>query len=302
MYHRVGEPHDDPDLDPALLSASPSEFDEQIGFVARTREIVALPELLEARHGKRTIRPGTVMVTFDDAYRDFGDRAWPILRSHGVPATLFVPTAYPARADRRFWWDALYSALSRTSRPQVDGPEGPLPLTTDAGRRHAMAVLRAEVTSLPQAAAVARLRDLTTRLGAGRQVGPPAVLEWSDLRRLAREGVALAPHTRTHPRLDRMPLAEARDEIVGAAADLEREVGSSPPALAYPGGGLSPQLVEVVRECGFDVAFSTERGVNPTADTDWLRLRRINVGSGTSVNLLRAQLLPATWRLVERAA
>lgn len=35
-----------------------------------------------------------VVLTFDDAYTDFGDTALPILRAHNFPATLYVPTAF----------------------------------------------------------------------------------------------------------------------------------------------------------------------------------------------------------------
>jgi hypothetical protein len=39
------------------------------------------------------------------------------------------------------------------------------------------------------------------------------------------------------------------------------------------------------------MAFTTERGGNDIATGDWLRLRRFNVGTRSSVPLLRAQLL-----------
>jgi len=39
-------------------------------------------------------REAAVAITFDDAFANFGDVAWPILREHGLPATLYVPTAH----------------------------------------------------------------------------------------------------------------------------------------------------------------------------------------------------------------
>ena len=38
---------------------------------------------------------GAVLVTFDDAYADFAEHAWPVLRAHGISPLLFVPTAFP---------------------------------------------------------------------------------------------------------------------------------------------------------------------------------------------------------------
>ena len=39
-------------------------------------------------------RARPVLLTFDDAYADFYEDAFPTLQRHGFPATLYVPTAY----------------------------------------------------------------------------------------------------------------------------------------------------------------------------------------------------------------
>lgn len=47
-----------------------------------------------------SLPPRTVVLTFDDAYSDFGDTVLPILQRHTFPATLFVPTAYVGQTAR----------------------------------------------------------------------------------------------------------------------------------------------------------------------------------------------------------
>ena len=92
-------------------------------FLASRYRPVSLTELLGARRGEHALPLRSVLVTFDDGYRDFSDHAWPILRRHGIPTVLFVPTAYPGNPGRAFWWDRLYSAVSRTSAAEtVDTP------------------------------------------------------------------------------------------------------------------------------------------------------------------------------------
>ena len=119
-----------------------------------------------------------------------------------------------------------------------------------------------------------------------------AVLGWDELRRLAAEGVALAPHSRTHPLLDRLPRMEARREVLRSLDDLEREIGPTPRVFAYPGGGCDDEVAAVLKEEGFELGFLTRRGTNDLYRPDWLRLRRINVGRTTGVSLIRLQLLP----------
>jgi peptidoglycan/xylan/chitin deacetylase (PgdA/CDA1 family) len=119
-----------------------------------------------------------------------------------------------------------------------------------------------------------------------------AVLGWPELRALVADGVALAPHSRSHPLLDRLPREAVRDEIVGSLEDLEREIGVAPPVFAYPGGAQDAYVARILVEAGFELAFATTRGTNDLRRADWLRLRRINVGRASGLPLIRAQLLP----------
>ena len=289
MYHRIADaPHTD--LDPALLSGTPEELDEQMAYIAARRRVLSLAELLRVRRGEMPLPAGAVAVTFDDAYRDFGTHAWPILRRHGVPVMLFVPTAYPDRPGRSFWWDRLYHMVRATPRrAPVPTPVGTLPLASPDDRATTHQALLEWVKATPHAEAMAALDTLAERLETDEQ--PGVVMGWEELRSLAADGVDLAPHTRTHPMLDRVPLAEAQEEVRGSVRDLERETGASPPAFAFPAGGLSDELVAWLPEAGIEVAFATARGTNDMRSPDWLRLRRINVGRRSPLPVVRAQML-----------
>ncbi|HKN94985.1 MAG TPA: polysaccharide deacetylase family protein, partial [Thermoleophilaceae bacterium] len=294
-YHRVERRGVRPELDPALVSAEPEEFERHVGWLARRTNPISLVELVDVKRGLACLPARAVLVTFDDAYRDFAVHAWPILRRHAVPVALFVPTGYPAHDLRCFWWDRLHAALWRTPRlDPIDTPAGRLSLATDDDRRRAHRALARWVADAPHDDAMASVELICTSLGEPETASP--LLDWDELRALAREGVTLAPHTRTHPRLDRVSLSRARDEIAGSRDDLAREIpGAVPPAIALPGGGHQAGLGRILTEEGFELAFTTRRGPNLLPRADWLRLRRSNVGRRTTLPVLKAQLAP--WAL-----
>jgi peptidoglycan/xylan/chitin deacetylase (PgdA/CDA1 family) len=290
-YHRVDDPARSPDLYPGLISATPSEFEDQMRFLASRYHALSLDELLAVRRGAARLPVRSVVVTFDDGYRDFADEAWPILERHGIPVVLFVPTAYAGDPARAFWWDRVYGALSSATPAQpVETPVGALRLASTSDRLVAFRRVRSRVQSLPHPEAMAFVDDFCDALGAA--PARSTVLDWTELRRLRSEGVALAPHSRTHPLLDRLSPEAAREEILGSADDLVREVGDADRVFAYPGGGESPEVGRVLADEGFELAFTTERGTNDVHATNWLRLRRINVGPASGLTLIRAQLLP----------
>src|ERR1700710_1342530 len=130
-YHRIGDPDDGP---PGLMSATVRGFERQMAWLAATRCAVSLDAVLAARDGGAPLPPRAVLVTFDDAYEDFAARAWPVLSRHGIPAALFVPTAFPGDPDRALWWDRLFAAV-RAAPGALDTPLGLLPMRTSAQRR-----------------------------------------------------------------------------------------------------------------------------------------------------------------------
>jgi peptidoglycan/xylan/chitin deacetylase (PgdA/CDA1 family) len=296
-YHRVDDPRARPDLFPGLISATPEMFEQQIAYVARRMRVVSIDDLLAARHRAGALPPRAVHLTVDDAYQDFAEHAWPVLRRYGVPVTLFVPTAFPDQPRHTFWWDRLHAAWMATSRRSVviDGI-GPVSVGEDAaGRYRAMIAIRDRVKALEHDAAMALVGRVEAALDAAPAV--PAVLGWETLRSLAGEGVALAPHSRTHPLLTRLGADRLGDELAGSRADLERETGSQLPVFAYPSGAHDDDVVRAAGDAGFDIAFSTKRGIWDTLAGDWLQVSRINIGRRTRMAILRAQLTPVAARL-----
>ena len=285
-YHRIDDAASRPDLYPGLISASPPEFDEQIAFLARRYRLIGLDELLEVPFNGRG--DAHVLVTVDDAYRDFAVHAWPTLKRHGVPVALFVPTAYVEAKPPSFWWDRLWGALHGTSLGLLDTGTVVLPLRNPNERTAAFVRVVRSMRRLSHARLVARVEELADSLAV--EAGPRATLDWPMLRSLSREGVCIGAHTRTHPRLEAVAEDALDTEIAGSRIDLERELGTPVRAFAYPAGAYDAAAVGAVKRAGFSLAFTTSRGVNRTRTADPLRLKRVNVGAVTNLPILRLEL------------
>ena len=111
LYHRVGGGSAlEIDLDAA-------RFEEQVEVIAGSGRALTLGDALEhlAAEGERA---SAVVVTFDDGTDDFAEVAVPILARHGVPATLYLATAFVEEqrefpgGGRPVSWSALHDACS----------------------------------------------------------------------------------------------------------------------------------------------------------------------------------------------
>jgi peptidoglycan/xylan/chitin deacetylase (PgdA/CDA1 family) len=286
-FHRVTPPG--PDVAPGLLSATPAGFADLLDSLTRHHHVISIGDLLRRAGGGPALPRRAVLLTFDDAYIDFAEHAWPALQERGLPAILFVPTAYPDAPDRTFWWDRLFRAVSTSSRTSVSAPTGPLSLATADARVDAYRALRGALKAMPHD----RLLETVDRIVAELDGTPPdqLVLGWAKLRELLAQGVALGPHTRTHPLLPRVEPGALHEEIAGSREELTRMTGSDVPVFAYPSGASSPGVAEAVAAAGLRIAFTTARGVNDLRTASWLALRRINVSVHTPRSLIRAQAL-----------
>ncbi len=304
-YHRVAEPRNGNYLNPRMISATPAAFEEQIRHLVKHYRVVSVREVLAAVEKSVQLPGHTTMLTFDDAYRDFGEVAWPILRRYRLPVTLFVPTGYPDHPTRSFWWDRLYRAFAGTNLTRLDGtPLGTLLLNTQDDRRVSLRKAQDYVKAIPHAESMAFVDRICDQLGGGSS-GPAGVLSWDELRALARESVTLGAHTQSHPILTRLPLEQAREEIRGSQEDLRREIGDVLPIFCYPGGAHNDAVVAIVKEEGFKMAFATLDGQNRLGTADLLRLRRTNITPRTSLPIFRLRLTRAVsyldaWRHREK--
>jgi glycosyltransferase involved in cell wall biosynthesis/peptidoglycan/xylan/chitin deacetylase (PgdA/CDA1 family) len=102
----------------------------------------------------------------------------------------------------------------------------------------------------------------------------PAMLSWDELQALrATGGWDVGSHTRHHLSLPQLSDYRARDEIVGARAELEERLGAAVTSFCYPAGRFGQRELALVAEAGFTNATSCEPGVNDGA-APRLALRR----------------------------
>lgn len=289
-YHRVADMGNTPWLNPRLISATPAVFDRQMRHLADHYDVVSMEEVLDAVKKRVPLPRRAVLLTFDDAYCDFGEVAWPILKRHRLPATLFVPTAYPDQPERRFWWDRLYQAVAYTSRTEFRvAPLGSIHLGTPEQRRTGLRKIQDYVKAIPYTKAMVLIDRICAELGQGTP-DRASVLGWDQLRQLAKEGVTLGAHTRTHPVLNQVSPEQIREEIRGSQEDLRREIGSVLPIFCYPSGSHDDLIVRILKEEGFMMAFTTLDGQNALGSVDLLRLCRTNITRRTSLPIFRLRL------------
>ncbi len=69
-------------------------------------------------------------------------------------------------------------------------------------------------------------------------LGVRPILSWQQAAELARSGMEIGSHTRTHRDLRRCSAAQVEQEMKVSSADIEQHLGLRPESFAYPYGGI----------------------------------------------------------------
>jgi peptidoglycan/xylan/chitin deacetylase (PgdA/CDA1 family) len=258
----------------------------------------AFDRLHDAHDPTRTL----ISVTFDDGYRDNYTLGRPVWNRHGVPVTVFPAIAAVDRGEW-LWWDELQKIVSeanldearvRTVVEVLDEialkPARNWEFSGRADREAFLRFLFERVVGLPLGLRDAVLDELAGCFGTSRPSRPAVLprncdvtdssdrlyMNWNELGELVAEGVAIGGHTIRHPRLPCEPVAVAESEITRCRTLLEDTTGKPVDSFAFPGGFHDTRELQLLRQAGYRIAVTVEKGVN-YPETDPLRLRRISL-------------------------
>lgn len=265
-FHRIASVEPDDPFDPDVVDATPLQFRRIVEKLARVGTPVSIAMLV------RSLETGVLprnpfMITFDDGYRSCVDIAMPILRELGVPATFFIPTAFP---DQRmlFWWDKIAALLATTHRDRVTlrYPSRLRFETRGPRTRSLLTSIVKDTKGLELARFFSELAialdvewTATTEHGFAKEL----IASWAQIRTLVAAGMDVESHTHNHRVLETLDAPTLRDELVVSRSELARQLGRSSCALAYPVGRLPAEHVRrAVADAGYRIAFTNASGGN----------------------------------------
>jgi len=96
-YHRFGQRE-------SKMEVSVTDFAAQLNYLAQNDyHVVPLQDVVDFLAGRRALPKRAVVITVDDGYASTYKYAFPLLKQHGFPATIFVYTDFIGASDALTW-------------------------------------------------------------------------------------------------------------------------------------------------------------------------------------------------------
>lgn len=292
-----------------LQGLRPEWLDAQLAYLTRHYEVLPLSRLLDCYEQRRPVPPRSVVLTFDDGFRDNLTAGLPVLQRYGVTATIFLATGCVSTGELP-WPQALGFMFQHTPRGAITldlaGRPWELDLTGAAARYRAYLRAKKYLGTRPRQERETCLARWARLL----EVEPPRdrMLSWTDVATLRAAGFEFGAHTVSHPWLAEIPFAEAREEMERSRADLREHLSLERPPFCFPAGSCNAALRRLARELGFRSAFlpNPPHRVNTLDNSHPFALGRMGLPNAPAL-YLEAELdgpLPVLrrwgWRLLGR--
>jgi peptidoglycan/xylan/chitin deacetylase (PgdA/CDA1 family) len=294
-YHHVVPDPVDPAASRPPDSVYVSEFDRQVAYLSKHHHVVTGGELKAFAEHAVGLPAQSVLISFDDGYRDNYWHAYPILRRHGVSALFFLTSDFVSGREPRLWFDRFDSAVAAAPDVAVNWlrsrwPEARLDVAyIRSWLKRQRSAIRSEIVDGVEGA----VRSATGSLEPSKH---GAAMTWDEAREMAEAGMTMGAHSRTHQILAFAEPTDVESELAASRAEIERALSRCCWCFSYPNGTRSdfkPQHFEALRKAGFSCAFTQIPGL-AGAHTERYALPRIPVPSAGDfrVFLSRACGLP----------
>ncbi|MCF6775617.1 polysaccharide deacetylase family protein [Thiotrichales bacterium 19X7-9] len=219
MYHHVLEQS-------GFICSSIEEFDQQMAYlVANKYKTLTIDEFYQYKKGKLKLPKKSVLITFDDGWRNNFVYAYPILKKYGLKATLFVVTGWIEAASNSN--DVAFQAVQH-KECKKKAPTHP------------------------------------------REV----LCSWDELKKMA-DVFDIQAHTHTH-RDDYFGTLDWQKDIILSKELLKQRLNIDSKHLCWPRGNYDIETIKLAKDAGFEVLYTTERGIN-LADNQLDYIKRIAV-------------------------
>jgi peptidoglycan/xylan/chitin deacetylase (PgdA/CDA1 family) len=223
--------------------------DKYFNFLKKNYTIISLADIITAKKNNFSLPTKSLLITFDDG-KAGNYKLLPLFKKYEIKPTIFLCSEIVA-TKKGFWFD--YPSIKNN----ID-----------------------EFKKMDNSERLFRLSTLGFHLD--NEYESYTALSADQIKEM-KPYVDFQAHTKYHPILPNCSYDIAYEEIVGSKASLESKFELNIFAFAYPNGDYSDREINMLRNGGYECAFTTRPGYNHTS-THLFELKRLDPNDTTDFN------------------
>jgi peptidoglycan/xylan/chitin deacetylase (PgdA/CDA1 family) len=306
MYHDLVESKDNSAGDLSHQGKlSRAEFENHLLAIKNCCRCLTVEEVVGEIKNEGGLKENTISITFDDGYLSVYDTAFPLLKKHGLSATIYLLTDW-INGNLSLWWEDLNDmVLGFQLNDDIEAgivkigdelkiEQSRYMVNDRISKESFLSVFSHELMKSSDDRKKIILDELRDLLFGGESYKRAEVrpVTWEQAREMADAGIMFGAHTCSHVNLSYVDIETARDEIIRSKKEMENRLGREIRGFAYPYGydvaGYA-RFIPLLKEIGFDYACTSWWG-NNSGDSNLFQLLRNHVPPLKSRLLLKREL------------
>lgn len=297
MYHYVRDLARSryPDINALTVDA----FRYQLDYLESEYTFVTVDDLKSALVAGGSLPENAALLTFDDGFAEHYETVFPILKHRGIQGTFFPPvdpiengtvlnvhkihTILAESSSDEQLLNTVFNLLNQyQSQFELKSPDKYYNELAEEGRWDSEEIIfikRLLQHALPTEARQVIIDDLFDQYltVSEETLSQEWYMSKDQLRVLVDDGMYVGSHTTNHYWLDTLSRQQVVDEIETSLAFLEDiNMSSEEWAMCYPYGGYNELTIDVLKEYGCTLGFTTEPRVADTVTDSPLELPRLD--------------------------
>lgn len=260
-------------------------FKKQIQYLKKRYRIISLQDLCDIMQSARMVPAYTLVITFDDGYRNVFDNAFAVLKDYGVPVSMFL-TDKLMLGDDWLWPDKLEYMIDKTAVESVGIFGQRYSLGNEHFKKKFLNFVGNRLKGLNADARSKLMGELIFKLRVNipeHPCGEYRLMSFEQARQMLKSGlISFGAHTPEHTILTLEEPERAERLILESKGEISRQLQKEIDLFSYPNGNYNSRIKQILKEGGFRCGLASKTGLN-SPDTDLFELKRVSVGARDSL-------------------
>lgn len=268
-----------PEYDEIWPGIHPKLFEEILVLVKKHYNVLPISDLYEKPISELK---NACFITFDDGYKDYLDYAYPILKKHSVPSTLFI-LPYQITNKGHIWTSAVIFFVKHYSFNEISDFFSQRNVIIKYRDKTNYFKLNLDITkhlcNITQLERMSLIFELRQKFVTDNRVIENELLSFNELRMLGPDIVSVASHSLTHPsfKIEVDPIF-VESELKESKEIIEQETKQEVNAFAFPFANCNDVSINIAKKL-YKLCF--------TRINDFVDLNKIGKDKGYSYDLAR---------------
>lgn len=272
-------------------------FKMHLEFLERHYEIISFKELLNFEKYINEEKQYCI-ITFDDGWKDNFDYAYPHLKKHNLPATIFLPVNF-IDTTKQFWPENLAFLLQAVfeDKLNIDDFKDLIPLDVvkkihsfkNNKKNEYFDLIVKKLKEKNDSEIIKPIDKLKNKVKC--KNNNRVFVKWTEIEDMSKNNISFGSHGMSHKRLNLQSQNDYVYEIQNSKKNLEKKNIAFSPIFCYPNGNYTGSISDCVKANDYKAAFTTRYGLIDNNLNDIMyTLPRIGVHNDISNNISKFAL------------